>query len=111
MRLMNIERPIIPRQIVPRQIVPGISLNAAGHATIDPSVHDALFDLALRLETPTRLPVDFEHVVAAIVMAAHQNEIDAGRSLSADDTGLIEILTPHIKSVFARYGGNVGSDE
>ncbi|WP_442508276.1 hypothetical protein SH528x_007240 [Novipirellula sp. SH528] len=94
-----------------RQIVPGISLDAAGQATIDPSLHDVLFDLALNLESPTDLPVDFEHVVAAIVIATRRNQLKADYVLAADDPDLIEILTPHVKSVFELYGGRLGRDE
>ncbi|WP_339946501.1 hypothetical protein [Novipirellula rosea] len=94
-----------------RQIVMGISLDAAGQATIDPSLHDVLFDLALNLESPTDLPVDIEHVVAAIVIAARHSQLSAGHVLTADDAELIEILTPHVKSVFKLYGGRVGRDD
>lgn len=49
------------------QIVPGISVSSSGQASVDPSLADVLFDLALQLEGPTNLPVDVEHVRAAIV--------------------------------------------
>ncbi len=94
-----------------RQVVPGISISPSGQATIDPSINDVLFDLAINLEEPTNLPVDIEHVVAAIVLAARNNEIDANSAITADDPALIGILAIHIKSVFALYGGKVGSDE
>ncbi|WP_345685157.1 hypothetical protein [Novipirellula caenicola] len=94
-----------------RQIVMGISLDAAGQATIDPSLNDVLFDLALSLESPTDLPVDIEHVVAAIVIAAQHSQLSADHVLTADDAELIEILTPHVKSVFELYGGRLGRDE
>ena len=89
----------------------GISLDVAGQAAIDPSLNDVLFDLALNLESPTNLPVDIEHVVAAIVIAARSNQLDADHVIVADDDDLIEILTPHVKSVFAIYGGRLGNDE
>ena len=94
-----------------RHIVPGITISPSGQATIDPSLHEILFDLALDLEGPTDLPVDIQHVVAAIVLAARQNELDANTPLAADDQTLIDVLTPHVKSVFKHYGGNVGSDD
>ncbi len=89
----------------------GISLDVAGQAAIDPSLNDVLFDLALNLESPTDLPVDIEHVVAAIVIAAHQNQLSADHVLTADDAELIDILTPHVKSVFKLYDGRVGRDD
>ena len=47
-----------------QQIVPGISVTSSGQATVDPSLADVLFDLAIELEGPTNLPVDVEHVLA-----------------------------------------------
>ena len=92
-------------------IVPGISVNGSGQATIDPSLNDVLFDLALNLEGPTGHPVDIEHVVAAIVLASRGEEIDASEPIVANDTSLISVLATHVKSVFARYGGKLGNDD
>ena len=94
-----------------RQIVPGISVSSSGQATIDPSVKDVLFDLALELEGPTGLPVDLEHVVAAVVLAVRNNEIDANTPLSAKQPKQVAILAAHVRSVFAFYGGDLGSQE
>ncbi len=94
-----------------RKIVPGISLSLSGEATIAPSVRNVLFDIAIQLEESTNLPIDIEHVVAAIVLAARNNEIDANAPLVSDDSVLVGKLAPHVKSVFALYGGKVGRDE
>ena len=94
-----------------QQIVPGVTVSSSGEATVDPSLKDTLFDLAINLEGPTNLPVDIEHVLAAIVLAARQNEIDSNTPICADDEALISVLAPNIKSVFKHYGGNVGSDD
>jgi len=94
-----------------QQIVPGISVTTSGQATVDPSVADVLFDLAIRLEEPTKLPVDVEHVLAAIVLAARSGEIDSNTPLLSDDPALIEILAGHVKAVFSKFGGNVGTDD
>ncbi len=59
-----------------QQIVPGISVTSSGQATVHPSLADVLFDLAIKLEEPTNLPVDIEHVLAAIVLAARNGELD-----------------------------------
>lgn len=91
--------------------MPGISVSPSGQATIDPSIQDVLFDLALQLEAPTSLPVDMEHVVAAIVLAVRNEQIDSTVPLSANDPRLIGILAEHVKSIFARYGGNVGDSD
>jgi hypothetical protein len=93
-----------------KQIVPGISVDSSGQAMIDPSVKDILLDLALNLEGPTGLPVDIEHVVAAIVLAARADQIEPNAKISAEDTNLIDILAPHVRSIFATYGGKVGDE-
>ena len=93
------------------QIVPGISVTSSGQATVDPSLADVLFDLAIKLEEPTNLPVDVEHVLAAIVLAARTGELDPNTPLSSDDPVLAEVLVGHVKTVFADYGGKVGRDD
>jgi hypothetical protein len=94
-----------------QQIVPGISVTSSGQATVDPSLTDVLFDLAIKLEEPTNLPVDVEHVLAAIVLAARNGELDPNEPLSSDDPALAEVLVGHVKTVFADYGGNLGMDD
>jgi hypothetical protein len=94
-----------------QQIVPGISVTSSGQATVDPSLADVLFDLAIKLEEPSKLPVDVEHVLAAIVLAARSGELDPNTPLSSDDPALVEVLVSHVKTVFADYGGKVGMDD
>ena len=94
-----------------QQIVPGITVTSSGQATVDPSLADVLFDLAIKLEEPTNLPVDVQHVLAAIVLAARKGEIDPNTPLSSDDPALAEILVSHVKTVFADYDGKVGTDD
>lgn len=93
------------------QIVPGISVTSSGQATVDPSVSDVLFDLALKLEDLTNLPVDVEHVLAAIVLADRNGELDANSPLSADDSVLVKNLAGHVKTVFEMFDGKVGRDD
>jgi len=94
-----------------QQIVPGISISSSGQATVDPSLSDVLFDLAIKLEEPTNLPVDVEHVLAAIVLAARNGELDPNTPLSSDDPAMAEMLSGHVKTVFADYGGKLGMDD
>lgn len=94
-----------------QQIVPGISVTSSGQATVDPSLTDVLFDLAIKLEEPTNLPVDVQHVLAAIVLAARNGELDADTPLSSDDPALAEVLVNHVKAVFEQFGGEVGRDD
>ena len=93
------------------QIVPGISVTSTGQVTVDPSLADVLFDLAIKLEEPTNLPVDVEHVLAAIVLAARSGELDPNTPLSSDDPALAKVLAGHVRTVFADYDGNVGMDD
>ena len=62
-----------------QQIVPGLSVSATGQATVDPSIADVLFDLAIKLEEATTLPVDVQHVVAALVLSARNGELTQQR--------------------------------
>lgn len=93
------------------QIVPGICITPSGQATVDPSLADLLFDLAIQLEEPTDLPVDVEHVLAAIVLAARQGEIDPNTPLSSKDPALVNVLLPHVRNIFEQFGGQVGRDD
>ena len=77
----------------------------------DPSLADVLFDLAIKLEEPTQLPVDVEHILAAIVMAARQGELAPNTRLSSEDPALAAVLINHVKTVFAEYDGKVGRDD
>ena len=94
-----------------QQVVPGISISSSGQATVDPSLTDVLFDLALKLEEPTNHPVDVQHVLAAIVLAARSGELDPDIKLSSDNQALVSVLTSHVKSVFENYGGEVGKED
>jgi len=93
------------------QIVPGISVTPSGQATVEPSVSNVLFDLALKLEEPTNLPVDVEHVLAAVVLAGRKGELDPTIPLSSEDPTLVELLAGHVKTVFEKYDGTVGRDD
>ena len=94
-----------------QQVVPGISISSSGQATVDPSLKDVLFDLALKLEEPTNHPVDVQHVLAAIVLAARNGDLDPDIKLSSDDQALVAALIPHVNSVFEKYGGEVGNED
>jgi hypothetical protein len=94
-----------------QHIVPGISISATGEATIAPAMADVLFDLALSLESPTGFPVDVEHVLAAILLAARHGEIDPQTEFTPDDPATVEILIKRVKSIFEDYDGAVGADD
>ncbi len=94
-----------------KQIVPGITISESGEATVDPLLADTLFDLAVQLEEPTKLPVDVEHVLAAVVLAVRSGELDSKKILTSEDPLVISILTRHVKTVFADFNGNVGAED
>lgn len=93
------------------QIAPGVKVTASGQAIVDPSLTDVLCDLAITMEESTNLPVDVEHVVAALVLASRAGKIDPSTQLASDDPALIDVLTVQVKTVFAKYGSSVGSDD
>ena len=91
--------------------MPGISISPSGQASVDSSLADVLFDLAIKLEELTQFPVDVEHVLAAIVMAARQGELDANTRLTSEDSAFAAVLTNHVKTVFSDYDGKIGMDD
>ena len=91
--------------------MPGLSVSSTGQATVDSSIADVLFDLAIKLEDTTSLSVDVQHVVAALVLAARNGELNPQTPLSSDDPVLAKALAGQLKTVFAVYGGKVGTDD
>lgn len=89
-----------------RQIVPGITISKKNEATVAPEMADVLFDLGLKLEEKTDLPVDVQHVLAAIVMSAQAGEIDSEKPVVASDDQLVTKLTRYIKVIFEQLGGS-----
>ena len=93
------------------QIVPGIMLSPSGQATVDPSLTEALIDLAIRIDDKSRFPVDVEHVLAAVILAARSGSIGTDTDISSDHEALIPVLAGHVESVFKNFGGKVGMDD
>ncbi len=94
-----------------QQIIPGISLSQSGQATVDPTLTDVLIDIAIKIDDMSKFPVDVEHVLAAIVLAAGSGSIGNDTDLSSDNDGLIAVLAEHVETVFVNYGGKVGMDD
>jgi hypothetical protein len=94
-----------------QQIVPGISLSASGQATVDPALTEVLIDIAIKIDDMSKFPVDVEHVLAAIVMAARNGSIAADTTLSSDNDPLISALAKNVETVFEKFGGKVGKDD
>lgn len=72
---------------------------------------EQLIRLALQLEDSVSAPVDIEHVLAAIVLAARGGEISAETSLNEHDPALQQVLRRYLTIVFERYGGRLGQDD
>ena len=68
-----------------QQIIPGISLSPSGQATVDPSLTEALIDIAIKIDDMSKFPVDVEHILAAIVMASHCEAIKPDTELSSEN--------------------------
>jgi len=94
-----------------QQIVPGLSVSTTGQATVDRSIADVLFDLAIKLGETTAFPADVQHVVAALVLSARNGKLDSRTPLSSDDSVLVEMLAAQVKTVFAAYADKVGIDD
>ena len=95
----------------PQAIVPGISLSESGQATVDPDLTEVLIELAIKIDDQSRYPVDVEHVLAAIVLAARNNAIDKQVAIDPNSDGLINALMPHIETVFRVFDGKLGEED
>lgn len=93
------------------QIIPGISLSPRGQATVDPSLTKHLIDLAIRIDDDSKFPVDVEHVLAAIILAAKEGAIPNSTVLSQIDDEMVGNLAEHVDTVFKTFGGKVGADD
>lgn len=93
------------------QIVPGLVLSASGEAAVDAALTDVLLDLSLALEEKTGLPVDMQHVLAALVLAARSGQISREDVPAATDPDTIQALKPLVQFVFRQHGGKVGQDD
>ena len=92
-------------------IVKGIRMTPAGEVAIDPKLDGPLCDLAIALQGPDDLPVDVEHVVAALILASRSGHVPPDYELRERDKTLQAILRPHVRTIFQRYGGQVCEEE
>ena len=86
-----------------RVIAVGIRLSKSGEVSVDGPAGRALFDLAIALENATPHPVDVQHVLAAIVLAAGDALIDDSTRLTPDDKALQRIVSDYLPLVFQQY--------
>ncbi|MBA3311729.1 MAG: hypothetical protein M3552_01345 [Planctomycetota bacterium] len=92
-------------------IVKGITMTPMGEVSIDPALDERLCDLAIEMQGPDDLPVDVEHVVAALILASREAKVPEDYELKPRDRSLKAILRPHIRTIFQRYGGRVCEEE
>ena len=93
------------------KVVPGVHISPAGEVTTSPELHDVLCDVAGELEDDCDLPVDLEHVLAALIMAAKAGQISDDRRLSSNDTELRALLVPHVRMMFEEFDGDICGEE
>lgn len=93
------------------QIIPGIMLDESGRAAVDGPMGKRLIELAIQLEPYTPHPVDVQHVLAAIIIAARQGELAAAEPLPPTDAPFCHLLARHIDALFARHGGRVAPED
>ena len=70
-----------------------------------------LIDIAIKIDDTSKFPVDVEHVLAAIVMAAKSGSIASDTELASDNEPLISTLAKNVETVFEKFGGKVGMDD
>lgn len=93
------------------RIVPGISISSTGEVSVDAEMASVLIDLAIRLDERSRHPVDVEHVLAAIIIAARHGELDRGKALMAEDGEVLRLLDRHVAQVLDQYGPDLDPDD
>ncbi|MAI72902.1 MAG: hypothetical protein CMM01_18625 [Rhodopirellula sp.] len=86
-----------------RMIAVGIRLNESGEVSVDGPAGRALFDLAIALEDAVPLPVDVQHVLAAIVLAERSGLVDDQTRVTVDDPSLQQIIREYLPQVFKQY--------
>ena len=108
------DQPFMPKKTKKnrsKQMVKGITLSPKNEATVAPELADVLFDLSLKLEESTQLPVDVQHVLAAIVMASQTGELTEETDISHRDEALLKTIEKYVRVVFANFDGKVGQDD
>lgn len=95
----------------PIPIIKGITMTPDGEVTVEPDLDDALCDLAIAFQGPDDLPVDVEHVVAALILASRKGQVPPDYELRPRDKALRALLRPHVATIFHRFGGQVLDEE
>ena len=95
----------------PVTIVQGLRIDPqTGQADVDPDLSETLLDLAEVLEEHVRLPVDVEHVVAAVVLAARKGSFGPETQLDPSNSVQRNVLAEQVQTIFVKYDGQVGQE-
>ena len=70
-----------------------------------------MIDIAIAIDDFSKHPVDVEHILAAMVLAARAGELKKSTVISSDDKTLMSTLAHHVETVFEKFDGKVGRDE
>ena len=67
--------------------------------------------MVVKQEEQVNVRGDVKQYLAQIGCAASDGQVDTEADVSADDPRVLEVLTPHVKAIFAEHGGRVGEDD
>lgn len=88
-------------------LLPGIAVDASGQVTVGSDTGKLLFELALALEDTVSSPVDVEHVLAAMILAARDGRLASDTEMSHSNSKLIAAVREFLPVVFQRYGSDL----
>jgi len=94
-----------------QELLRGIHISSTGEVTIAPELEEVLCDLAIDLQADDDLPVDVEHVVAAIIIGVQQGDIHRVTRITTRDPALRKVLARNVKMLFEKYGGQVSEND
>ena len=93
-----------------RMIAQGISADDSGQVSVDADAGRLLIELAIDLEASVTEPVDVQHVLAAIVLAASDGLVDDQTRMSRDNDALRNSVIRYLPVVLERFGDQLGSE-
>jgi len=93
-----------------RMIAQGISADDSGQVSVDADAGRLLIELAIDLEASVAEPVDVQHVLAAIVLAASDGLVDDQTRMSPDNDAVRNIVIRYLPVVLERFGDQLGSE-
>ena len=91
-------------------ILPGISVDDPGRVSVDAKCGKLLFDLALECEDIVSVPVDVEHVLAALILAVREKglAVKSEVEMTPSNPVLLDAVRECLPVIFERYGSDLG---